>query len=74
MKLVEIVCEAGTRVSESVKMEHPEIPWRAIAGTRNHLVHGYDDVDDDILRDIATVDFPPLATQLQHLLQTRGWA
>lgn len=74
LKLVEIVCEAGTRVSESVKTEHSEIPWRAIVGTRHHLIHGYDDVDYDILWNIATVDFPPLAMQLRTLLQTRGWA
>ena len=74
LKLVEIVCEAGSRVSESVRAEHSEIPWRAIVGTRNHLIHGYDDVDYDILWNIATVDFPPLAVQLRALLQTRGWA
>jgi uncharacterized protein with HEPN domain len=73
LKLVEIVCEAGTRVSESVKREHSEIPWRAMIGTRNHLIHGYDDVDYDILWHIATVDFPPLAVQIRSLLQTRGW-
>ena len=74
LKLVEIVCEAGTRVSEIVQTEHPEIPWRAIIGTRNHLIHGYDDVDYDILWNIATEDFPPLAMQLRTILQTRGWA
>jgi uncharacterized protein with HEPN domain len=74
LKLVEIVCEAGTRVSESVKIEHSDIPWRAIAGTRNHLIHGYDGVDDDILWNIVTVDFPPLAVQIRTVLQTRGWA
>jgi uncharacterized protein with HEPN domain len=59
LKLVEMVCEAGMRVSESVKTEYSEIPWRAIVGTRNHLIHGYDDVDYDILWNIATVDFRP---------------
>ena len=40
----------------------------------HHLIHGYDDVDDDILWNIATVDVPPLAMQLRTILQTRGWA
>ncbi len=68
LKLVEIVCEAGTRVSELVQAGHPEIPWRAIIGTRNRLIHGYDDVDYDILWDIVTADFPPLARQIRALL------
>ena len=73
LTLVTIDCEAGTCVSESVKTRHSEIPWRAIVGTRNHLIHGYDDVDYDILWNIATADFPQLAVQLRTLLQTRGW-
>ena len=68
LKLVEIVCEAGTRVSQPVQARHPEIPWRLIVGTRNCLIHGYDDVDGDILWDIVAVDFPPLAKQIGTLL------
>lgn len=54
--------------SESTQMAHPEIPWREITGTRHHLVHGYDAVDFDILWNIATLDFPPLARQIKALL------
>jgi uncharacterized protein with HEPN domain len=70
LKLVEIVCEAGTRVSEAVRTANPQIPWRALIGTRNRLIHGYDDVDHDILWDIVTVDFPTLAIQIRTLLPT----
>lgn len=47
LKLVEIVGEAATRVSEPLRLAHPEIPWRELIGTRNRLVHGYDAVDVD---------------------------
>lgn len=68
LKLVEIVGEASTRVSDVLKASHPEIPWREIAGTRHHLVHGYDAVDYDILWTIVTEDFPPLASLIRNLL------
>jgi len=68
LKLVEIVGEAAMRISESTKGMHPEIPWREIIGTRNHLVHGYDAVDFDILWNIVTLDFPPLARQIKTLI------
>lgn len=68
LKLVEIVGEASTRVSDVLKASHPEIPWREIAGTRHHLVHGYDAVDYDILWTIVTEDFPPLARRIRDLL------
>lgn len=68
LKLVEIVGEAATRISDRMQAEHPDIPWREIIGTRNRLIHGYDSVDQDILWDIVTADFPPLARQIKSLL------
>ncbi len=68
LKLVEIVGEAASRISETTQLAHPEIPWREITGTRHHLVHGYDAVDYDILWNIVTLDFPPLACQIKALL------
>ncbi|MDO9542033.1 MAG: DUF86 domain-containing protein [Kiritimatiellia bacterium] len=68
LKLVEIVGEAATRVSEATQAAHPEIPWRQIIGTRHHLIHGYDAVDNDLLWDIVTADFPPLADKIRNLL------
>ena len=68
LKLVEIVGEAATRVTEATQTTHPDIPWREIIGTRNRLIHGYDAVDYAILWDIVTADFPPLADQLKRIL------
>ena len=71
LKLVEIVCEAATRIPESMQAAHPGIPWREIVGTRNRLIHGYDAVDYDILWNIVTVDFPPLSRQVKALLPAK---
>lgn len=72
LKLVEIVGEAATRISEPMQASHPEIPWRDIIGTRNRLIHGYDAVDYNILWDIVTADFPLLAAQLKAALKSTG--
>lgn len=68
IKLVEIVGEAAHRVSEKTQEDHPGIPWREIIGTRNRLIHGYDAVDSDILWEIISGDFPPLAEKLKTIL------
>ena len=38
---LQILSESTQKVSESLKQQHPEINWRAIAGFRNILVHDY---------------------------------
>lgn len=59
LKLVEIIGEAASRVTESTRRTYPDIPWREIIGTRNRLVHGYDSVDKDILWTIESTRVRP---------------
>lgn len=70
-RLVEIIGEAAKAVSPATRERHPEIPWKAIAGTRDHLIHGYFNVDFDRLWSIASKDLPKLIPQLQALLVDR---
>lgn len=72
LKLVEIVGDAATRVSDTTRDASPDIPWREITGTRNRLIHGYDAVDHDILWEIVAADFPLLASQLRTRMSAGG--
>ena len=38
---LEIVGEATKRVSQGIKEQHQEIPWRQMAGLRDVLIHDY---------------------------------
>lgn len=67
-RLVEIVGEAAKAVSPDTRTRHPEIPWRAIAGTRDHLIHGYFNVDLDRLWSIVAEDLPKLVGQVRDVL------
>jgi uncharacterized protein with HEPN domain len=42
---IEIIGEAARRISDDLKQEYPEIPWRKIITQRNVLIHDYDDID-----------------------------
>ncbi len=68
VRLLEIVGEASKSVSQSARKKCPEIPWKQIAGTRNRLIHGYHDVDLDIIWQIVTDDLPPLIEALESAL------
>ena len=67
-RLVEIVGEAAKNTSSEERERRPEIPWRAIAGTRDRLVHAYFDVDLDQLWRIVTTDLAPLIVALEAAL------
>ena len=67
-KLVEIVGEAANRVSEETQQRHQEIPWPQIIGLRNRLVHGYYDINLDILWQIIQNDLPPLTERLKAIV------
>ena len=68
-QLVEIVGEAANRVPQSVQKQYAAIPWARIVGMRNRLIHGYDSVDLDVLRDTIINDLPPLIAQLEDIIK-----
>ena len=70
VRLLEVLGEAATQVSESTRKRHPQIPWATITATRNRLIHGYFDVDLDIVWEIVSADLPALAKTLQDILST----
>lgn len=68
VRLLEVVGEAASRVPVDYRDEHPEIPWFGVVGLRNRLIHGYDDVDYDIVWRILTEDMPPLVAVLAEAI------
>ncbi len=70
VRLLEIVGEAAKQVSMPTREAHPGIPWREIAGTCDRLIHGYFNVDLDVVWTIITVDLPPLAESIRRILSS----
>ena len=63
--LIQVIGEAAAGLSEEFIARHHEVPWRQIIATRNRVVHGYFEVDLDILWDVAVVDIPELASRVR---------
>jgi uncharacterized protein with HEPN domain len=68
VRAVEIIGEAATRLPTTVRDAHPHIPWGQLMGMRNRLVHGYYDVDLDVLWGTVTNDLASLITALDAML------
>ena len=66
-RAVEIIGEAATKVSLETRAASPQLPWPAIVGMRNRLVHAYFDVDSDILWTTVVDRLPALLADLQAL-------
>ena len=47
---------------------HPQIPWKALVGTRDRVIHQYFDVDLDILWKIVPGDLPLLVSELERMV------
>lgn len=70
VRLLEVLGEASRNVDQLTKSSFPDIPWRQIAAVRNRLIHGYFDVDLDIVWTIVTTDLPYLIPQLEAILES----
>jgi len=47
---------------------HPELPWRIIRATRNRLVHGYFDLNLDVIWDTVHTALPALLSILPEVI------
>lgn len=64
----EIIGEAAKRLDDRYRTAHPEIPWRALAGLRDVLIHQYEGVDPERVWAIAERELPNLREAVAALL------
>lgn len=69
MRLIEIIGEAAFHVSDDGQKLLPDLPWDQIINMRHRIVHGYYEVDLDILWDTVEIDLPPLIALLRNALE-----
>jgi len=48
-RAIEIAGKAASKISVETRQAIADVPWSAIIGMRNRLVHAYFDVDRDVL-------------------------
>ncbi len=67
VRLLEIIGEAATRVTDDMRRNNAAVPWAQVIGMRNRLIHGYDVIDLDILWRTITDDVPALVRALAKI-------
>ncbi len=46
------------------------MPWEDVIGIRNHIAHGYFDIDSDIVLEVIQKELKPLQAAIQYFLHT----
>lgn len=69
---LQTMAESTQHLSEPLKIRHPEVDWVAISGFRNRLVHGYLDVNMDIVWNVIEKHIPELKRAINIMLSEPG--
>lgn len=69
LRHIQIIGEAAWRISESLKGNFPQVPWKQIAGMRHVLVHNYFEVNWARVYETACRHVPDLKAKIEGILR-----
>ncbi len=70
--LIEGIGEGVKRVNQLTEGEifklRPEIPWEQVSGMRNHIAHGYFEIDEEVIFDTIKTELQPLKVAIEFII------
>lgn len=69
VRSLEIIGEAAKRQPEEVRQEYPDIPWKGMAVMRERIMHGYDNVDLQIVWDVVKSNIPQIKPKIERVIK-----
>jgi uncharacterized protein with HEPN domain len=68
LRRITIIGEATKRLSQDFRNQHPNVPWKEIAGMRDVITHEYDEVDLDEVWTVINENLPQLLEYIEPLV------
>jgi uncharacterized protein with HEPN domain len=65
---LEIIGEATKSLTEELREQYSDVPWKGMAGVRDRLIHHYFGVNLDIVWNIIAFELPSLEEQIETIL------
>ena len=70
--LIEAIGEGFKKIDERTNKQllplRSDIPWREVMGMRNHIAHGYFDINTDLVFDVVRNDLQPLLDATNYFI------
>ena len=70
--LIEAIGEGFKKIDDKTNhqllIHRPEIPWRQVMGMRDHIAHGYFNINAELVWDVVKNDLQPLAEAVDFFL------
>ena len=64
-----IIGEAANMLTFEFRESHTELQWRQITNMRNFLIHGYHNVEEDLIWEAISVDLCQIREKIQMYLE-----
>lgn len=68
LRRITIIGEATKRLSHDFRNQHSLVPWKEIAGMRDVISHGYDEVDLDEVWTVISEDLSQLLEYIEPMV------
>jgi uncharacterized protein with HEPN domain len=70
LRRLEIIGEAVKHLPDEIREDHPDIPWRQIAGMRDILIHEYFGITLEMVWVVATEDILDLKAKAEEIIES----
>ena len=71
LRRLEIIGEAVKHLPDEIRNNHPDVPWRQIAGMRDIIIHEYFGVTLEMVWVVATDDILNLKTKVEEMIESK---
>ena len=70
LRRLEIIGEAVKHLPDEIRNDHPDVPWRQIAGMRDIIIHEYFGITLEMVWVMATEDILDLKAKVKEIIES----